>query len=193
MTIVEKSAHVLPMLSADMAAVVERRLTQHGVHVLCGQSAKSITSRDDNSLELAMGAETLPCDVLLLSVGVRPNAELAKRSGLHVGSLGGVVVDEQMVTSDPRIQAVGDVVEVKNASLALFGLLADESFARLRVVSTLPQPAPFRLVAVNTLRPHFGSFVFFRKEAARIQLPTPPSTPTTSCRTPRSLQSVREV
>ena len=35
-------------------------------------------------------------------------------SGLHVGSLGGVVVDEQMVTSDPRIQAVGDVVEVKN-------------------------------------------------------------------------------
>lgn len=94
MTIVEKSAHVLPMLSADMAAVVERRLTQHGVHVLCGQSAKSITSRDDNSLELAMGAETLPCDVLLLSVGVRPNAELAKRSGLHVGSLGGVVVDE---------------------------------------------------------------------------------------------------
>ena len=97
-----------------MAAVVERRLTQHGVHVLCGQSAKSITSRDDNSLELAMGAETLPCDVLLLSVGVRPNAELAKRSGLHVGSLGGVVVDEQMVTSDPRIQAVGDVVEVKN-------------------------------------------------------------------------------
>ena len=114
MTIVEKSAHVLPMLSADMAAVVERHLTQHGVHVLCGQSAKSITSRDDNSLELAMGAETLPCDVLLLSVGVRPNAELAKRSGLHVGSLGGVVVDEQMVTSDPRIQAVGDVVEVKN-------------------------------------------------------------------------------
>ena len=84
MTIVEKSAHVLPMLSADMAAVVERRLTQHGVHVLCGQSAKSITSRDDNSLELAMGAETLPCDVLLLSVGVRPNAELAKSSGLHV-------------------------------------------------------------------------------------------------------------
>ena len=66
-----------------------------------------------------------------------------------------------------------DVVEVNNASLALFGLLADESFARLRVVSTLPQPAPFRLVAVNTLRPHFGSFVFFRKEAARIQLPTP--------------------
>ena len=114
MTIVEQSAHVLPMLSADMAAVVERRLTQHGVHVLCGQSAKSITSRDDNSLELATSAETLPCDVLLLSVGVRPNAALARKAGLHVGSLGGVVVDEHMVTSDPRIQAVGDLVEVKN-------------------------------------------------------------------------------
>lgn len=66
-----------------------------------------------------------------------------------------------------------DVVEAKNASLALFGLLADESFARLRVVSKLPQSSLFHLVAVNTLRPHFGSFVFFRKEAVRIQLPTP--------------------
>ena len=46
--------------------------------------------------------------------GCETKRGVGERSGLHVGSLGGVVVDEQMVTSDPRIQAVGDVVEVKN-------------------------------------------------------------------------------
>lgn len=66
-----------------------------------------------------------------------------------------------------------DVVKVKNASLLLFGLLTDESYARLRIVSKLSQPSLFHLLAVNTLRPHFGMFVFFQKEAVRIRLPTP--------------------
>lgn len=112
MTIVERSAHVLPMLSSDLAMEVERRLTQHGVHVLCGQSAQSISTREDNSLELHTAKDSLPCDLLLLSVGVSPNVSLARGAGLALGLLGGVVVDEHMVTSDPRIQAVGDMVEI---------------------------------------------------------------------------------
>lgn len=112
MTIVERSDHVLPMLSSELATEVERRLKQHGVHVLCGESAQSICTGDDNSLEVRTKQDSLPCDLVLLSVGVRPNVSLARAAGLHVGSLGGVVVDEQMVTSDPRIQAVGDMVEI---------------------------------------------------------------------------------
>ena len=50
----------------------------------------------------------------MISVGVKPRAELAIQAGLEIGELGGIRVNEYLQTSDPNIWAVGDVVEVKN-------------------------------------------------------------------------------
>jgi len=62
-------------------------------------------------------------DVVILAIGVRPEVELAKTAGLTVGSLGGILVDDQMRTSDENIFAVGDAVEVQNFVTAAQGLI----------------------------------------------------------------------
>jgi NADPH-dependent 2,4-dienoyl-CoA reductase/sulfur reductase-like enzyme/rhodanese-related sulfurtransferase len=53
-------------------------------------------------------------DIVIMSIGVKPELELAKMAGIKVGDLGGIRVNEHMVTSDPDILAVGDAVEVKD-------------------------------------------------------------------------------
>jgi NADPH-dependent 2,4-dienoyl-CoA reductase/sulfur reductase-like enzyme len=64
---------------------------------------------------LTVGAESgarFPADLVILAIGVRPETELARAAGLEIGARGGIAVDAQMRTSDPRIWAVGDAVEV---------------------------------------------------------------------------------
>jgi rhodanese-related sulfurtransferase len=56
----------------------------------------------------------LPADLVILAIGVRPETTLAKDAGLEIGPRGGIVVDAQMRTHDPKIWAVGDVVEVQD-------------------------------------------------------------------------------
>ena len=58
-------------------------------------------------------ARSIPADVVILALGVRPDTTLAKAAGLDIGERGGIRVDEHMRTSDPDIFAVGDAVEVK--------------------------------------------------------------------------------
>jgi rhodanese-related sulfurtransferase len=54
----------------------------------------------------------IPGDLVILAIGVRPEVGLAREAGLDIGARGGIVVDEQMRTSDPHIWAVGDAVEL---------------------------------------------------------------------------------
>ena len=56
----------------------------------------------------------IPADMVLLSIGVRPETRLAKEAGLTIGALGGIAVNEYMQTSNPDIYALGDAVEVRH-------------------------------------------------------------------------------
>jgi hypothetical protein len=57
--------------------------------------------------------DRIPCDLVVMSVGVKPETRLAREAGLAIGSTGGILVDDQMRTSLPGIYAVGDAVEVR--------------------------------------------------------------------------------
>ena len=59
--------------------------------------------------------ETVPADLVVAAIGVRPETTLAEQAGLAVGSRGGILVDEHLRTSDPTILAVGDAVEKTDA------------------------------------------------------------------------------
>ncbi|MCK7538448.1 MAG: FAD-dependent oxidoreductase [Marinilabiliales bacterium] len=59
-------------------------------------------------------AKVYNADIVIMAIGVKPELELAKMAGIKVGELGGIRVNEHMVTSDPDILAVGDAVEVKD-------------------------------------------------------------------------------
>ena len=65
-----------------------------------------------------------PADLVIVSLGVRPDTTLAKSAGLEIGERGGIRVDDQMRTSDPHIWAVGDVVEVKDVQTGEWTLMA---------------------------------------------------------------------
>ena len=110
-TVVEAAPQVLAPLDPELAILVEDELTAHGVTVVTGVGVASI---DETQVTLADG-RTLPADLVVGAIGVRPDAHLAVDAGLATGLGGGIVVDDVMRTSDPHIYAVGDAVEKADA------------------------------------------------------------------------------
>lgn len=95
----------------DLCVRVEDELTKAGVRILTNQTAKVIGGNGKvEYVELDSG-ERLKADVVVLGIGVRPNAELARAAGLEIGPTGAIAVDRHMVTSDPNILAAGDCAE----------------------------------------------------------------------------------
>jgi NADPH-dependent 2,4-dienoyl-CoA reductase/sulfur reductase-like enzyme/rhodanese-related sulfurtransferase len=106
-TVVEALDQILPPLDPEMAVLVSAELLRHGVSVLTGVAVTEVT---DRGVQLADG-RTLEGDIVVGSVGVRPDTALARLAGLAIGPYGGIAVDERNRTSDPDIYAVGDAVE----------------------------------------------------------------------------------
>jgi NADPH-dependent 2,4-dienoyl-CoA reductase/sulfur reductase-like enzyme/rhodanese-related sulfurtransferase len=113
-TIVEMLEQVLPPLDPEMAAMVQSHLTEKGVVCELGKAVTSVSKNDDRLVVSTNKEDHLECDMVLLSVGVRPESRLAKEAGLEIGERGGIRVDSTMRTSDPHIYAIGDAVEVRD-------------------------------------------------------------------------------
>lgn len=113
-TIVEMSAQVMVMLDYEMAAEVHQHFKVKGVECYLGDGVQGLTPNGDLiSLKLNSG-RILETDLVILSIGVRPDSELAKRAGLTIGATKGIWVNEYLQTSDPDIYAVGDAIEFTN-------------------------------------------------------------------------------
>lgn len=109
-TLVEMAPHVLPGLDPEMAAPVADHLHEAGVRLILGERLAGLHDPAPYTATLS-GGGIVPFDLAVLSLGVRPNLELARSAGLALGHAGGVVVDDRMLTSDPHIYAAGDIVE----------------------------------------------------------------------------------
>ncbi|MGA3539240.1 FAD-dependent oxidoreductase [Micromonosporaceae bacterium DT194] len=118
-TVVERDAQVMAPLDAEMVAPVHDELRRHGITLRLGAALAKI---GPDQVELADG-ETLPADLVLLAIGVRPETALARDAGLAIGERGGITVDAAMRTSDPDIHAVGDAVEKPDAIGAAAALI----------------------------------------------------------------------
>ncbi|MEO8631235.1 MAG: FAD-dependent oxidoreductase [Betaproteobacteria bacterium] len=114
-TVLEKLPQVMPPLDPEMAAPLLDHLTSKGVQLHLGDGLASI-ERDGGSglVVVAESGVRLRADLVILAIGVRPEATLARDTALEIGPRGGIVVDAQMRTADPKIWAVGDVVEVRD-------------------------------------------------------------------------------
>jgi NADPH-dependent 2,4-dienoyl-CoA reductase/sulfur reductase-like enzyme/rhodanese-related sulfurtransferase len=110
-TVVELADQLLAPLDVEMARRVERHVVANDVTVVTGVSVASI---EDGAVTLSDG-RTLPADLVIAAIGVRPESGLAAAAGLRVNGRGGIVVDGQQRTSDPDIFAVGDAVEKADA------------------------------------------------------------------------------
>jgi len=110
-TVVEMLEQILLFLDREMAEIVQNRLEDNGIELALSDAVDSFTQRDGQIIVRLNSGRDIPCDMVMLSIGVRPNIELAKSAGLEIGERGGIKVNRYMQTSDPHIYAVGDAVE----------------------------------------------------------------------------------
>lgn len=113
-TVAEMADHLIAPLDADMAADVQQYVRQKGARLLLNSGVSTIEKQPDGRLAARVGAQKVMADLILLSVGVRPESALAAAAGLQLNERGQIVVDEAMHTSEADIYAVGDAVTVKN-------------------------------------------------------------------------------
>ena len=114
-TLIEKLNQVMPPLDIEMARLVERYLARHNVNVELEDGVAGFRKASNGELEvLTEKGKVHPADLVVMAIGVKPELALAKMAGIEIGERGGMRVNEQMITSDPDILAVGDAVEVKD-------------------------------------------------------------------------------
>ncbi len=109
-SVVEKMDHVMSIMDGEIAGFVEQELHAYGVGV---HTNTAVTQIKSNSVILDNGEE-IDADMVLMSIGVRPTLQLAIDAGLAIGEAGGLLVNDQLQTSDPNIYAAGDMVEIEH-------------------------------------------------------------------------------
>ncbi len=113
-TLVELLDQVMAPLDPEMASPLHQELRLNCVELKLGHGVQSF-SKEGGLLKVHLdNEETIPCDLVVLCIGVKPCSELAADAGLDIGERKGIVVDEHMRTSDPDIYAVGDAVETEH-------------------------------------------------------------------------------
>ncbi|WP_373028534.1 nitrite reductase large subunit NirB [Sulfitobacter sp.] len=126
-TVIHIMGHLMERQLDEAAGYLLRReLEGRGIKVMVSTNSQEILGKGGkvSALRLDDGTE-LPCDLLVMAVGIRPNVALAKDSGLAVGR--GIHVDDQMVTSDENILSVGECIEHNGAVFGLVAPLYDQA------------------------------------------------------------------
>lgn len=113
--VVEMANQVMAPLDFSMAALVHRHLTDKGVGLYLEDGVVRFEETPEGrvSIHLQSGRK-ITSDLVILSIGVRPETRLAQEAGLVLGERRGIAVNEYMQTSDPEIYALGDAVEVRH-------------------------------------------------------------------------------
>jgi len=113
-TVVELADHVIGPLDFEMAAVVHQHLKSKQIELYLKDAVEAF--EDDGAIvtvKLSSG-KMLKADMIIMGIGVKPEARLAADAGLKIGKTGGIYVDEYLQTSNTDIYAVGDAIEVKD-------------------------------------------------------------------------------
>jgi NADPH-dependent 2,4-dienoyl-CoA reductase/sulfur reductase-like enzyme/rhodanese-related sulfurtransferase len=114
-TLLEMQTQVLPPFDPEMVAPVQDHLQSKKVHLVLGDALAGFEPRPDGGLSvLSQSGRKIETDLVILAIGVKPESRLAKDAGLEIGARGGIRVNPHLQTSDPRIWAAGDAVEVND-------------------------------------------------------------------------------
>ena len=113
-TVVEMLNQVMTPFDFEMAQLIHEELEQSGIRLILNNGVASFSDKGSGVQICLKDGEELYSDLVLLSIGVRPNSDLGKASGLSLNAKGGLVTDEHMKTEDDDIYAVGDVIEVED-------------------------------------------------------------------------------
>jgi NADPH-dependent 2,4-dienoyl-CoA reductase/sulfur reductase-like enzyme/rhodanese-related sulfurtransferase len=111
-TVVEITSQILPhIISKNMAKMAQTHMEENGVSFFLSERVQRLEG-DKSVTRVVTNRRTIETDMVIVSAGIEPNAELAEKAGLKISDNGAIVVNKKMQTSDPDIYAGGDVVEV---------------------------------------------------------------------------------
>ena len=110
-SIVEMANQVMAPVDFSIAAHVHQHLLQKGIDLYLEQTVERFEQKDGKINVCLKSGKIIPADMVLLSIGVRPETSLAKTADLKIGETGGIWVDEYLETSAKDVYAVGDAIE----------------------------------------------------------------------------------
>jgi NADPH-dependent 2,4-dienoyl-CoA reductase/sulfur reductase-like enzyme/rhodanese-related sulfurtransferase len=110
-TIVELAPQILTLFDEDFAGILRQYLEKKGVKIFTSEGIKALEGKEGKVTHVQTVSHELETDVVLMSLGVRPQVELAKQAGLRIGETGAIWVNERMETSAEGVYAAGDCAE----------------------------------------------------------------------------------
>ncbi|HNQ97282.1 MAG TPA: FAD-dependent oxidoreductase, partial [Treponemataceae bacterium] len=116
-TVVEAMDQVMNIIDYDMAAIVQGHLREKGVTLRLKNGVSSFTRRGSFIDVTLADGQVIETDLVILSIGVKPDTAIAREAGLDLASNGAIKVDPYFNTSDPSIRAVGDAIEFQSPLL----------------------------------------------------------------------------
>ncbi|PLK47026.1 FAD-dependent oxidoreductase [Uliginosibacterium sp. TH139] len=112
--LVELQTQIFPQLDAPMTALLESELRRHNIGITLGDGVARFEPKESHLRCHLNSGKVLDADLVILSIGVKPDTELAHDAGLELGPRGHIVVNDFMQTSDPSIYAAGDAVQTRD-------------------------------------------------------------------------------
>jgi NADPH-dependent 2,4-dienoyl-CoA reductase/sulfur reductase-like enzyme/peroxiredoxin family protein/TusA-related sulfurtransferase len=110
--LVEAAPHILAPFDEDIVIIPEKELVENGVKLILGDGVKSFQD-SGNQVEVTLSSDTkLSADLVILAIGVAPDTNFLKDSGIEFGPRGHILVNNNMQTKIDGIYAVGDAIEV---------------------------------------------------------------------------------
>ena len=115
-TIIEKTSQILPVFDKEIIEYIENYLLEKGVVILKEEEVKEIQRDDSGILKKIITSKGtgIAADIVILSIGARPETKIARDCGIAIGEFGGIKVNEFLQTSVPDIYAAGDCCECRN-------------------------------------------------------------------------------
>lgn len=113
-SVVEAMPQVMNVVDPEIASTVANHMREHGVELHLSQSVTAVREHPSELEVQLSGGNNIKCDMVILSIGVKPESGLAKTAGLKLGERGGILVNEFLQTSNEFIYAAGDAVEIRN-------------------------------------------------------------------------------
>jgi NADPH-dependent 2,4-dienoyl-CoA reductase/sulfur reductase-like enzyme/rhodanese-related sulfurtransferase len=113
-SLIEMQDQVMAPLDYEMAHLIHENMRMNNVNLILKDGVKSFDHKGGVTTIHLQSGNSVDTELVILSIGVRPNSQLAKDAGLDLNERGGILVNEHLKTSDPAIYAVGDVIEVED-------------------------------------------------------------------------------
>lgn len=113
-SIVEMANQVMTPIDFSMASLVHQHLMDKGVNLYLEQAVASFEKTGKEIRVIFKNGQSIPADIVILSIGVRPETTLARAAELTIGEAGGIAVNDFLQTSDESIYAIGDAIEYRH-------------------------------------------------------------------------------